>query len=78
MQAVRPLEYNCPDVRCRDVVERRIHIVTGKKPSSKDVDHLIDTGESEAIFKTAIQKQGRGHVSALLPCVTCHHASHNQ
>lgn len=46
------------------MVERRIHIVTGKKPSSKDVDHLIDTGESEAIFKTAIQKQGRGHVSA--------------
>ncbi|KAL3143905.1 hypothetical protein ABBQ32_003720 [Trebouxia sp. C0010 RCD-2024] len=45
----------------REVVERRIHIVTGKKPSSQDVDRLIDTGESDAVFKTAIQKQGRGH-----------------
>ena len=48
--------------QCREVVERRVHIVTGKKPAQKDVDHLIDTGESEAVFKTAIQKQGRGHV----------------
>lgn len=49
-------------MHCREVVERRVHIVTGKKPSHKDVDLLIDTGESETIFKSAIQKQGRGHV----------------
>ncbi|KAL0049027.1 hypothetical protein WJX82_004642 [Trebouxia sp. C0006] len=45
----------------RQVVERRAHIVTGRKPSREEVDHLIDTGESETIFKKAIQKQGRGH-----------------
>ncbi|KAA6419602.1 MAG: syntaxin of plants [Trebouxia sp. A1-2] len=43
------------------VVERRAHIVTGRKPSREEVDHLIDTGESESIFKKAILKQGRGH-----------------
>ena len=62
-QAGGPLECKYADVPCREVVERRIHIVTGKKAASQDVDRLIDTGESEAVFKTAIQKQGRGHVS---------------
>jgi len=47
------------------VVERRAHIVTGRKPSREEVDHLIDTGESETIFKKAIMKQGRGHVNHL-------------
>lgn len=56
-------DWKCASVPCREVVERRIHIVTGKKPLSKEVDRLIDTGESEAVFKVAIQKEGRGHVS---------------
>jgi len=50
---------------CRQVVERRAQIVTGRKPSRDEVDHLIDTGESESIFKKAIMKQGRGHVNHL-------------
>ena len=52
---------------CREVVERRAHIVTGKKPTEAEIDNMIDTGESETIFQKAILEQGRGHVS-LLPC----------
>lgn len=44
----------------RQVVQRRVHIVTGKKPTPQEVDQLIDTGEAEGIFKKAIQKTGRG------------------
>lgn len=47
----------------REVVERRAHIVTGRKPTEAEVDNMIDTGESETIFQKAILEQGRGHVS---------------
>ncbi len=50
-------------VLCREVVERRAHIVTGKKPREAEIDNMIDTGESETIFQKAILEQGRGHVS---------------
>ena len=50
-------------VFCREVVERRAHIVTGRKPTEAEVDNMIDTGESETIFQKAILEQGRGHVS---------------
>lgn len=50
---------------CREVVERRAHIVTGRKPTEAEVDNMIDTGESETIFQKAILEQGRGHVSLL-------------
>ena len=53
----------------REVVERRAHIVTGKKPTEAEIDNMIDTGESETIFKKAILEQGRGHVSLLNPCL---------
>ncbi|DBA73303.1 hypothetical protein WJX77_008885 [Trebouxia sp. C0004] len=46
----------------REVVERRAHIVTGKKPTEAEIDNMIDTGESETIFQKAILEQGRGHV----------------
>ncbi|KAL3134903.1 hypothetical protein ABBQ32_007869 [Trebouxia sp. C0010 RCD-2024] len=46
----------------REVVERRAHIVTGRKPTEAEVDNMIDTGESETIFQKAILEQGRGHV----------------
>lgn len=49
---------------CREVVERRAHIVTGRKPTEAEVDNMIDTGESETIFQKAILEQGRGHVSS--------------
>ena len=44
-------------------MERRAHIVTGRKPTEAEVDNMIDTGESETIFQKAILEQGRGHVS---------------
>ncbi len=55
---------------CREVVERRAHIVTGKKPTEAEIDNMIDTGESETIFQKAILEQGRGHVSPRVPCST--------
>lgn len=42
-------------------------IVTGRQPSEQEVDHMIETGESETIFQKAIQEQGRGHVSPACP-----------
>ena len=52
----------------REVVERRAHIVTGKKPTEAEIDNMIDTGESETIFQKAILEQGRGHVSPFYHC----------
>lgn len=54
---------------CREVVERRAHIVTGRKPTEAEVDNMIDTGESETIFQKAILEQGRGHVSSSIALV---------
>ena len=66
-----PLKLGIP-VR-REVVERRAHIVTGKKPTEAEIDNMIDTGESETIFQKAILEQGRGHVSLL--AISCCAAS---
>lgn len=55
----------------REVVERRVYTVTGKKASEDEVERMIETGESETIFQKAILEQGRGHVSSSdlpLPC----------
>eukprot|EP00201_Polytomella_parva_P023349 CAMPEP_0175047880 /NCGR_PEP_ID=MMETSP0052_2-20121109/5855_1 /TAXON_ID=51329 ORGANISM="Polytomella parva, Strain SAG 63-3" /NCGR_SAMPLE_ID=MMETSP0052_2 /ASSEMBLY_ACC=CAM_ASM_000194 /LENGTH=305 /DNA_ID=CAMNT_0016311833 /DNA_START=121 /DNA_END=1035 /DNA_ORIENTATION=+ len=46
----------------RELVERRIFTVTGQKVADEDIDHMIETGESENIFQTAIMEQGRGRV----------------
>lgn len=46
----------------REVVERRTLIVTGQRPTEQQVEHMIETGESETIFQKAIQEQGRGHI----------------
>ncbi|KAL5198886.1 hypothetical protein ABZP36_002398 [Zizania latifolia] len=46
----------------RDVVERRVFTVTGKRPDEEMVDNLIETGRSEQIFQEAIQQQGRGQI----------------
>ena len=54
------------EMGCRQVVERRVYTVTGKQATEQEVEQMIETGESEAIFQKAIMEQGRGHVSA--PC----------
>eukprot|EP00249_Psilotum_nudum_P020907 c27893_g1_i1 orf=622-1560(+) len=46
----------------REVVERRVFTVTGKKVDEEMIDQLIETGDSEQIFQKAIQEQGRGQV----------------
>lgn len=50
----------------REVVERRVYTVTGKKASEDEVERMIETGESETIFQKAILEQGRGHVEDTL------------
>ncbi|KAH7278280.1 hypothetical protein KP509_38G033900 [Ceratopteris richardii] len=46
----------------REVVERRVFTVTGKKLDEETIDRLIETGHSEQIFHKAIQEQGRGQI----------------
>ncbi|CAH8270440.1 unnamed protein product [Arabidopsis lyrata] len=46
----------------RDVVDRRIYTVTGERADEDTIDELIETGNSEQIFRKAIQEQGRGQV----------------
>ncbi|XP_019427616.1 PREDICTED: syntaxin-132-like [Lupinus angustifolius] len=46
----------------REVVERRVFTVTGTRADEETIDRLIETGDSEQIFKKAIQEQGRGQI----------------
>eukprot|EP00899_Mesostigma_viride_P009726 jgi/Mesvir1/18755/Mv01261-RA.1 len=46
----------------KEVVERRYFTVTGQKPDEETLDTLIETGDSEAIFRKAIAEQGRGRI----------------
>ncbi|CAM6029383.1 unnamed protein product [Sphagnum balticum] len=46
----------------REVVERRVYTVTGKKVDELVIEQLIETGDSEQIFQRAIQEQGRGQI----------------
>ncbi|GMI79052.1 syntaxin of plants 131 [Hibiscus trionum] len=46
----------------REVVERRVFTVTGRRPDEETIERLIETGDSEQIFQKAIQEQGRGQI----------------
>ncbi|KAK9170203.1 hypothetical protein Syun_002343 [Stephania yunnanensis] len=46
----------------REVVERRVFTVTGRRADEDTIDRLIETGDSEQIFQKAIQEQGRGQI----------------
>ncbi|MED6206474.1 hypothetical protein PIB30_026940 [Stylosanthes scabra] len=46
----------------REVVERRVFTVTGTRADEETIDRLIETGDSEQIFRKAIQEQGRGQI----------------
>ncbi|KAH6764682.1 syntaxin of plants 131 [Perilla frutescens var. hirtella] len=46
----------------REVVERRVITVTGTRPDEETINHLVETGNSEQIFQTAMQESGRGQV----------------
>ncbi|GFQ02490.1 putative syntaxin-131 [Phtheirospermum japonicum] len=46
----------------REVVERRVFTVTGTRADEETIDNLIETGDSEQIFRKAIQEQGRGQI----------------
>eukprot|EP00252_Welwitschia_mirabilis_P015225 TRINITY_DN3348_c0_g1_i1.p1 TRINITY_DN3348_c0_g1~~TRINITY_DN3348_c0_g1_i1.p1 ORF type:complete len:309 (+),score=81.75 TRINITY_DN3348_c0_g1_i1:338-1264(+) len=61
MSEFQTLRQNIQD-EYREVVERRIFTVTGKRADEETIDQLIETGNSEQIFQKAIQEQGRGQV----------------
>ncbi|KAL0928059.1 hypothetical protein M5K25_002295 [Dendrobium thyrsiflorum] len=46
----------------REIVQRRFFTVTGTTPTEEMIDKLIENGDSERIFKKAIQDIGRGQV----------------
>lgn len=46
----------------REVVERRVHAVTGKKVGEEEIDRIIETGEGETVFQQALLNQGKGKV----------------
>ncbi|KAL8517573.1 hypothetical protein ACS0TY_015727 [Phlomoides rotata] len=46
----------------REVVERRVFTVTGARADEETIDKLIETGNSEQIFESAIREQGRGQI----------------
>lgn len=49
----------------REVVDRRVTVLTGTKPTEEQLDRMIETGEGETIFKKAILEAGRGNVRTL-------------
>lgn len=59
----------------REVVERRVFTVTGERASEDEIEHLIETGESELIFQKAILEQGRGQVQETLAEIQERHAA---
>lgn len=46
----------------REVVERRVHAVTGRKVGEEEIDRIIETGEGETVFQQALLNQGKGKV----------------
>lgn len=46
----------------RETVERRVYTVTGQHATEQEVEELIDTGESETIYKKAMLETGKGYV----------------
>ncbi|KAG9445202.1 hypothetical protein H6P81_016542 [Aristolochia fimbriata] len=46
----------------REVIERRVFTVTGKRVDEETIDRLVETGDGEQIFQKAIQEQGRGQI----------------
>lgn len=46
----------------KEIVERRYFAVTGTEADEREVERLIETGESETIFQTALLEKGRGQI----------------
>ncbi|KAJ7551793.1 hypothetical protein O6H91_06G028500 [Diphasiastrum complanatum] len=50
----------------RQTIERRYYTVTGQQPDDQTIEKIIETGQSENFFQTAIQEQGRGQVIEII------------
>ncbi|KAL3615268.1 hypothetical protein CASFOL_040929 [Castilleja foliolosa] len=50
------------DDEYREVVERRVITVTGTRPDEETISRLIETGNSEQMFRKAMQESGHGQV----------------
>ena len=46
----------------RETVQRRYFTVTGTKLEGDALEAMIDSGESESIFRSALMDAGRAHV----------------
>ncbi|CAN6485797.1 unnamed protein product [Victoria cruziana] len=46
----------------KEAIERRYFTMTGERADEEVIERLISTGESEAMFRRAIQEQGRAQV----------------
>ena len=46
----------------KEIVERRYFAVTGTEADEREVERLIETGESETMFQTALLEKGRGQI----------------
>jgi hypothetical protein len=46
----------------RETVQRRYFTVTGTKLEGEELEAMIDSGESESIFRSALMDAGRAHV----------------
>lgn len=46
----------------KEIVERRYFAVTGTEAKEEEIDRLIETGESESMFQTALLERGRGQI----------------
>jgi syntaxin 1B/2/3 len=49
-------------VEYKEIVERRYYAVTGSVAPEEEIDRLIETGESETMFQTALLERGRGQI----------------
>eukprot|EP00897_Mesotaenium_endlicherianum_P005657 jgi/Mesen1/5119/ME000255S04090 len=46
----------------RQSVERRVYMVTGQQADPADIEHIIETGQSELLLQMAVERQGYGQM----------------
>ena len=44
----------------REMVERRVFAVTGQPATDEEIDHIIQTGDAETVFRKALLEAWKG------------------
>lgn len=68
----------CHSIAAQEIVARRYATVTGEEATDRQLEEMIETGESEQIFQRAILEQGRGAVQDTLSEIDERHRSVKQ